>query len=379
MDKMSNTRIVKSGRWLPATVLAMACLAVQWPAWAEPVRTGTDLLERAAKTSGHAAKAVLLAVARAGQRLVAVGEQGIILLSDDHGVSWRQAKVPTSVALTNVRFASASEGWAVGHAGVILHSNDGGEAWVKQLDGNQIARIELAAATAEAEAGAQGSAARLADAKRWVADGADKPLFDIYFSDVHSGLAVGAYGLILATEDGGKSWQSLRRLVDNPKGRHFYSIAASGTERTIAGEQGALYRSTDGARSFAELKTPYSGSYFGLLQGAPGQLLVFGLRGNAYRLGDDGASWQRVDTQLPVTLTAGARRSDGSLLLTDEAGRLLHSTDGGRHFAPLAVAQPSSFTGMVEAADGALVVSGVRGMSRLAVKSNLTNAMKAKQ
>lgn len=376
MGKMANIRTLKMhAGWLPATVFTMACLAVAGPVRAEPVQTGADLLERSAKTSRHAAEAVLLAVTRAGQRLVAVGEQGIVLLSDDHGVSWRQARVPTSVALTNVRFASASQGWAVGHGGVILHSSDAGETWVKQLDGNQLARIELAAAEAGAGAAAEGSAARrrLADAQRWVADGADKPFFDIYFSDIDTGLVVGAYGLILATQDGGKTWQSLRHLVDNPKGRHFYSIAANGAERYIAGEQGALYRSTDGGRSFTELKTPYNGSYFGVLRGAAGELLVFGLRGNAYRSGDDGASWQRVDTGLPVTLTAGTQRSDGSLLLTDETGRLLHSPDRGRHFTALPVAQPSPFTGIVQAADGGLVLSGARGMNRLAVRSQPTN------
>lgn len=376
MGKMANTTTLKMhAGWLPAAVFAMACVSVAGPVRAEPVQTGADLLERPAKTSRHAAEAVLLAVTRAGKRLVAVGEQGIVLLSDDHGVSWRQARVPTSVALTNVRFASASQGWAVGHGGVIVHSSDAGETWVRQLDGNQLARIELAAAEAGAAAAPEGSAGRrrLADARRWVADGADKPFFDIYFSDVDTGLVVGAYGLILATRDGGKTWQSSRHLVDNPKGRHFYSIAANGAERYIAGEQGALYRSTDGGRSFSELKTPYNGSYFGVLRGVAGELLVFGLRGNAYRSGDDGASWQRVDTELLVTLTAGTQRSDGSLLLTDETGRLLHSSDRGQHFTALPVAQPSPFTGIVQAADGGLVLSGARGMSRLADRSQSTN------
>lgn len=386
MGKMPSKKTSKSrSGWLPATVFAVACLAVAWPAQAEPVPTGADLLERPAKMSGHAARAVLLAVTRAGQRLVAVGEQGIVLLSDDHGVSWRQARVPTSVALTNVRFVSASLGWAVGHGGVIVHSSDAGETWVKQLDGKQLARIELEAAQAEAGAGGSAAQRRLADAQRWVADGADKPLFDIHFSDADSGLVVGAYGLILATRDGGQTWQSLRHLLDNPKGKHFYSIAANGAERYIAGEQGALYRSTDGGRGFAELKTPYGGSYFGVLRGAAGELLVFGLRGNAYRSGDDGASWQRVDTELPVTLTAGAQRSDGTLLLTDETGRLLHSLDGGRHFSALPVARPSPFTGIVQAVDGGLVLTSARGMSRLAAGSsstsptNATNATEPKQ
>ena len=38
-----------------------------------------------------AAKAPLLAIAQAGTRLVAVGDYGVIVLSDDQGRTWRQA------------------------------------------------------------------------------------------------------------------------------------------------------------------------------------------------------------------------------------------------------------------------------------------------
>ena len=88
----------------------------------------------------------MLAITRAGARLVAVGERGSILLSDDSGVSWRQAKVPVSVTLTAVQFPNAKAGWAVGHLGVVLHSADGGETWAKQLDGREAASLVLEAA-----------------------------------------------------------------------------------------------------------------------------------------------------------------------------------------------------------------------------------------
>ena len=37
---------------------------------------------------------VLIDLARAGTRLVAVGERGLVLFSDDNGQSWQQAGVP---------------------------------------------------------------------------------------------------------------------------------------------------------------------------------------------------------------------------------------------------------------------------------------------
>ncbi len=52
---------------------------------------------------------------KAGNRLVAVGERGIVLLSDDAGLNWKQVDVPVSVTLTGVQFVSPMKGWAIGH------------------------------------------------------------------------------------------------------------------------------------------------------------------------------------------------------------------------------------------------------------------------
>lgn len=315
-------------------------------------------------TSVRAASSVMLAVTRAGQRLVAVGERGIVLLSDDNGATWRQARTPVSVSLTNVHFPLAKLGWAVGHSGVVLHSGDGGETWIRQLDGRQAARQVLAAAKTGG-----GSAQRLAEAERLVADGPDKPFFDVRFFDAGNGLIVGAYGLILATRDGGQHWTSLLERIDNPKGKHLYSIHVAGNEVLIAGEQGALFASRDGGAHFNEIKTPYAGSYFGVVADGAGQWLAYGLRGNAYCSTDGGRSWLKNDTGAPNTLTAGLRLTDGTVVLADEGGRLLRSRACGQGFQPLPIANPAPFTGIAQAVDGALILSGVRGMTRQGLNS----------
>lgn len=349
---------------LAAAILSLACLA--GPSHAAGGSTVPDLLDLPARESARAQHSLQLAVARAGNRLVAVGERGTVLLSDDAGRSWRQAgSVPVSVALTDVHFASASHGWAVGHSGVVLHSADGGETWQRQLDGNQAAVIIRDDAKRRAEAGEEGAAAALRSAEYLVSDGPDKPFLGVRFRDELRGYVVGAYGLALHTVDGGKSWQSLVGQIPNPRGKHLYQIQIDGNSLLIAGEQGALFRSGDGGASFAEIRTPYSGTFFGALDLEGDALLAFGLRGNAWRSADAGASWQRVELGQPVTISAGRQLQDGSVLLADESGRLLRSTDGGQHFAALAVQPGTGLTGIAEAADGALILSGARGLSRV--------------
>jgi photosystem II stability/assembly factor-like uncharacterized protein len=334
-----------------------------------------DVLERPALDSERAPVSVLLAVTRADKRLVAVGERGIIVLSDDNGAMWRQAKVPVSVSLTNVRFSTGSSGWATGHGGVVLHSADGGETWVKQLDGKQVARIILEAAKAGSVASGKDLKNAVADADRLVADGPDKPFLDVHFFDNDNGLIVGAFGLILSTRNGGKTWQPGLDRIDNTKGKHLYSIHVAGSDVYLAGEQGAVFRSRDGGKTFSELRTPYSGTYFGILTAAPKVAIAFGLRGNAYWSGDEGASWQKTATGTPSTITAGLLLADGSLVLVDEGGRVLRSRDGGRGFKPLRTSQHSSFTGVVQSSDGGLILSGVRGITKIAPDTLLAESL----
>jgi len=351
--KLPNTLI----RLLQSAGFVLAMGAAQ----AEP-----DALDRPAMISARATSAVMLAVTRADKRLVAVGERGTILLSDDNGVTWRQVKTPVSVSLTNANFPTARLGWAVGHSGVVLNSADGGETWTKQLDGKQAAQRVLDAAKAGSSSGA---AQKLAEAERFVADGPDKPFFDVHFADERNGLIVGAYGLILATQDGGKSWRALLDRIENPKGKHLYSIYAAGADILIAGEQGALFASNDNGNHFAALKTPYEGTYFGATASGTGQWYAFGLRGNVYCSADAGRSWQKLDSGAPNTLTAGKRLADGTIALTDEGGRLLLGRDCKQALQPLPLANPSPFTGVAQASDGTLILSGARGMARAALKA----------
>lgn len=367
MDARGLTR-----RWLAAAVfLGCASPLIGGAATASKAEVGgrMDVLDMPARLSERAKSAVLNAVAIAGQRVVAVGEAGIILLSDDNGQTWRQAKVvPTSVTLTNVRFATASTGWAVGHSGVVLKTTDSGENWARQLDGKQAAQIELAAADAAMQSNAEAGARRQRDAQRMVTEGADKPFLDVYFFDEQNGLVVGAYGLIFATRDGGKTWVSQLGLVDNPKSRHLYHFAVAGTELLLTGEQGALYRVSEAGQRFTAMSSPYAGTLFGALAVPGGNTLVFGLRGNAFVSPDQGTSWTKVDFGQPITLTAGTRLRDGRWVVADETGRVLVSRDGTQFVNP-GVTKMNAATGVVEAADGSLVLSTQHGAVRVAASA----------
>ncbi|MTV37006.1 glycosyl hydrolase [Duganella radicis] len=321
------------------------------------------MLARPALASAKAASSVMLAIAQAGERIVAAGERGIIVYSDDQGASWRQAAVPVSVSLVGLRFANGRDGWAVGHSGVVLRTRDGGQSWVRQLDGAGAAQRALDAAKA-----GQGGARALADAERLAAEGPSKPFLDVQFFDEQHGLVVGAFGLMFATADGGQHWQPAMERLDNPKGKHLYAVQARGDECYVVGELGAVYYSKDRCQAFSAVQTPYEGTYFGAVATGPRSVVVFGMRGHVYWSGDAGASWRQSEIATPASLMAGLLLKDGSILLSDETGRLFRSTDGGRRFEPAPAAQPAPTTGLLQTANGSLFLSGVRGITRAALK-----------
>ncbi len=311
---------------------------------------------------------IFLDVALAGTRLVAVGERGLIALSDNNGMSWRQADVPASVTLTAVCFATPLKGWVVGHAGIVLHSRDGGETWEKQLDGRQAAELALEAARNRTQQGPADPefARQLDSAQLLVDDGPDKPFFDIYFEDDQNGFIAGAYNLFFRTGNGGKTWQPWMNHVENPGELHLYEICRNGDDLYMAGEQGLFLRSSDGGNSFTALSMPYNGSFFGLLCYGDGQLVVFGLRGNAFYSEDRGANWQNIVTGMPVSVTGGIVVGGKIPVLINQGGAILKSCDQGRTFENLPIEESTyPFTGIVQATDGSLVLAGVRGMMRI--------------
>lgn len=255
-----------------------------------------DPLDLPALVMASAPQSLLVDVAQAGDRLVAVGQRGHILYSDDIGKSWNQAHVAVRSQLNAVYFINPKQGWAVGEDAVILHTQDGGVSWQKQFD------------------------ARDAEIKG--------PLLDLYFKNADEGFAVGVFNKLYHTTDGGKHWQEWQEHADNLDEWHFFAMTAIADETLyVTSEAGLLFRSMDGGESFRALQTDHDGSFHGVLgkRGANGsdRLILSGVGGKLFTSVDGGDNWTELDSQTEAGLSGGAWLVDGSALVVGADGIML--------------------------------------------------------
>lgn len=350
-----------------AAALALVCAvaAVRAAAPADPWR---DVLDVPAAKSALAPRALINGLALAGERLVAVGQRGHVLLSDDQGKSWQQAKVPASSDLVAVAFATPTQGWAVGHDGIVLRSDDAGASWARALDGRQAgaAMLDFYRREAVTLVDEKAAAALLQEAERFAAQGLENPFLDVAFENASTGYLVGAFGLIFRTTDGGASWQPLLHATDNPKALHLYAVRVVGGKVYVAGEQGLLLELDRASDRFRTVELPYKGTLFGIT-GTKRALLVHGLRGTLLRSTDAGRSWQAVDTGLQVGLTASSSDAQGRIVIASQAGHVLISRDDGASFAPVKLDPPLPAAAVALVGPAAIVIGGPRGLAPAAL------------
>ncbi|MDD1979416.1 WD40/YVTN/BNR-like repeat-containing protein [Pseudomonas tussilaginis] len=231
--------------------------------------------------------------------VLAVGERGSILRSDDQGVSWQTAVVEPqrNVALTALVDLRQHRVLAVGHDGWILRSTDAGRHW-------QEVRHD---------------------------DNLGEPLLGAWSAGGERVLAYGSFGKFYQSEDAGLTWQTLPLDVDSA---HLNSMdGGSDGRRMLVGEQGLVLRSHDDGQHWQSLPAFYNGSLFGVVRLSANLWVSYGMRGHVFVSHDFGDSWSQLKigntlplyghVRLPETggvLIVGA---GGSLVRLDERGQLV--------------------------------------------------------
>ncbi|MGH8459044.1 MAG: WD40/YVTN/BNR-like repeat-containing protein, partial [Nevskiales bacterium] len=360
---------------------AVAPASEEAPAAEAPVAAApaVSIKPRPSEIARLSSKSLLLGITQAGDKLITVGDRGNILLSSD-GNNWTQAISPTNVTLTAVAFADASNGWAVGHDAVILHTTDSGKTW--QLQNFQ---PEL-----------------------------NKPLFGIFPIDAQNAYAVGAYGLFLATQDGGAHRTAVEAGPITADGLHLNAmIRLNNGDLFIAGEVGligvygidqkALAQAQAQAKArvrrpisaagasgavpakpvavepvapptprWQRLTLPYEGSLFGALPRGEKGAMVYGLRGNVYVTDDVYSNqWTKLDIGSVQSIFGGALLAEQGVALVGADGALMVVAPDGSVRGDLATKAGTDLaSGTLSGVlpwNGGLLVVGDLGVNRVPI------------
>lgn len=270
---------------------------------------------------------LLLGVARAGNRIVAVGDRGHVLLSDDEAGHWRLARTPTDELLTAVVFTSPTDGYAVGQDEVLIHTTDAGETWTQEHFAKE----------------------------------SDQALFTITQVGPNHLFASGAYNLTVETLDG-TSWKD-GKLPDLDDDYHLNCATARGNDILVTGESGhAFLRSAD---TWSALKLPYDGSQFACLTGQDGSFYSFGLRGTAYRVLPGATSWTKLELGTDHTIFGATKLTDGRFALVGGNGTALLLDPGNGTIITLRPPSEAALSAVIEGEGGKLIAVGDDGVHKI--------------
>ncbi|MDD3445187.1 MAG: YCF48-related protein, partial [Zavarzinia sp.] len=228
-------------------------------------------------------------LAQAGDRLVAVGESGHVLISDDGAKSWRDGTVLSGAGvtrvdstLTNVRFLGKELGFVVGHDGLVMRSTDEGASWTPIRFDEKYS----------------------------------DPLFDLCRSSTGTIVVVGSFGRLLTSTDKGDSFEQVDLDETLPDGPHLNDVACAGDGRVLAvGEFAQALRSRDGGATWEALQLPYNGSLYGVVQATNDRWIAFGMLGHVFTTDDFGDSWTEVKPGIETSLFGGLKLADGRVVL----------------------------------------------------------------
>lgn len=140
----------------------------------------------------------------------------------------------------------------------------------------------------------------------------EKPLLDVVFSDRKHGIAIGAYGLFYRTIDGGKTWTS--EFHDEflfEEDREYLAELKAEDEEAYKDEQSSILPHFN--RIVADGRTLYMAGEIGLIA----------------KSNDFGAHWQKLDEIYPGSFYDINRTQEGNLLVVGLRGHVFRSLKNG--------------------------------------------------
>jgi photosystem II stability/assembly factor-like uncharacterized protein len=241
------------------------------------------------------------------------GKEGIVYGTRDAGATWTLSRTGSTRHIFTLQFPTPERGHGAGDFGAMIHTEDGGRSWSAQqvppsvelpasaidigVDRGDVNLYALSYGDPDHAwlAGEFGIVMASTDGGRtWQQQrsAVDTTLFGMHFADARRGWAVGSDGVIVHTDDGGATWLTQHSPT---RERPLYDVFVAGRTGWIVGEAGTVLKSTDGGANWGTEPLPIqlAARWIRSVWLTPGgRGLAVGAEGLVFRL--DGASLERL-------------------------------------------------------------------------------------
>lgn len=227
------------------------------------------------------------------------------------------------------------KGIAVGEFGLVVESDDGGKSWSEVSE--PLTELSLFGVVRKKgkciAVGQQGTVFQASDCKNWIKADADtnERLLEVSLNSDGLAFAVGGFGQIIKSTDGGQSWQPVSinwDVISDGVEPHLYSVhVAENGVVTLAGEFELILRSENEGETWNVLNQGEK-SIFSTYFLSNGEGYAVGQEGLVLKSVDNGNSWESLASPTSAILTSVWANDDGVVKITG-INTLLSSNDAG--------------------------------------------------
>jgi photosystem II stability/assembly factor-like uncharacterized protein len=162
--------------------------------------------------------------------------------------------------------------------------------------------------------------------------GTKAPLFGVDFADARHGWAVGKSALVLATQDGGQTWALQKTPI--PPEKHLFNVHALDARTAWAiGDWGAIASTRDGGTTWEDHSLGDDVVLYDLSFPDPQHGFIVGEFGTLLASEDGGATWEKRDVGTDQTLFGVTFTTPQAGWAVGIDGLILRTTDGGHKWA----------------------------------------------
>ncbi|RQO66290.1 hypothetical protein DBR43_29120 [Pedobacter sp. KBW06] len=257
----------------------------------------------AAETCGPAVEMMnytLDDVAYVNSRIIAVGNNGKILLSDNDGKDWKVINSGVSDSFSKIQMTDERTGYIIGYYGTILKTENGGDSWFPISSPDMaypyLNNFQFYSSLIGFAFGENKLYKTIDGGKTWKKMNAnfssDRP-YSAAFTDENNGFICGSGKLLTRTKDGGVTWE--RITIADPGYNSAFNAITFVNSKTgyMTSSSGIVQKTIDGGNTWTKAGTYTDGSVTRInFTDEQNGYILSGFNGSSlYKTTDGGQSW----------------------------------------------------------------------------------------